>query len=65
MPKPQKRPRKDFTPARPPVGFVTDSGQWFDVRLVKPTVRCFWIKLLPDSKTIKVRRTSDKLRYEK
>lgn len=59
------KPKRDFTPSRMPVGFVTDAGQWFDVKLVKPTVKCFWLKLLPDGKVIKVKRRSNKIRYTK
>lgn len=61
----QTKKKKDFTPRTPPVGFVTDGGQWFDVSLIKPTIKNFWLKLLPDGKTIKIKRNSQKLRYQK
>jgi len=58
------RKRKDYTPKIPPIGFVADDGQWFDIQLVKPNIRTYWIKLLPNGKTIKINRKSPKLRYE-
>jgi len=54
-----------FNPPNPPVGFVTDSGKWFDVELVKANIKTYHLRLQGPNKVIKVRRNSPKLRYKK
>lgn len=47
--------------ARVPVGFRTDSGELFDIRVKKTTIRAYWIELIGTNKTIKVKKKNKKL----
>ena len=50
-----------------PVKFVAANGNEFDVRVTKPNKRSWWLSILDKNggvvKTIKVSKTSAKLRY--
>jgi hypothetical protein len=65
-------PKKpDFSKYRPfrnllPRKFVTDGGQEFDIRVVKPTVASFHLELVRGGQVVnrlKVRKTNHRLRY--
>lgn len=68
-PKPTKPDFRKYKPFRNllPRKFVTDKGEEFDVKVVKPTVACFHLLLLKADGTayrqIKVRKTNSRLRY--
>ena len=59
--------KRDFTPVKPPVGFVTDAGVWIDAELRKSNIKSYWFRLKDGKleRTIKVKRNSSKLKYEK